>query len=221
MTAAATPDREGLEALVGRDFQLVLADPAWAFRTRNGRRRTPTQKKFREAEDHYPTMTTEEMCRLPVAPMAAKNALLAMWVVGSHIPDAFKLAAAWGFESCVTDLFYWAKQKLVYADQVDMFTGDIAPPRMSMGYHSRKQVEPCLLFARGKGLPVCAHDVRQLIVAPSTGHSRKPPEQYDRLERLYGDCRRIELFARNTRPGWSSWGNEVGKFDPAGTQEQA
>lgn len=211
MTDAASLAR--LQALACAGYQLLLADPAWAFRTYSGKTRTPTQKKFREAEDHYPTMSTAEMCALPVAAIADRHALLAMWVVGSHLPDAFRLAAAWGFETCVTDLFYWAKQKLVAADQVDLFTGDIAPPRMSMGYHSRKQVEPCLLFSRGKGLPVKAHDVRQLIIAPSASHSRKPGEQYDRIERLYGDVRRIELFARSTRKGWDSWGNEVDKFD--------
>ena len=125
---------------------------------------------------------------------------------------ALELGKAWGFEF-VTDLFYWLKQKLVAADQVDIFTGDIAEPKISMGYHTRKQLEPCWLFKRGKGLPVCDHAVRQLIIAPPTAHSRKPAEQYDRLERLYGEPRRIELFARNTRKGWDSWGNEVGKFD--------
>lgn len=210
-----------LASLRGSKFQLLLADPAWAFRTFNGRNRTPTQKQFREAEDHYATMSTDDMAALPVSDIVAKDALLAMWAVGSHLPDAHRLAAAWGFPTCVTDLFYWAKQKLVQADQIDLFTGDIPPPRMSMGYHTRKQVEPCLLFSRGKGLPVCAHDVRQLIVAPSLGHSRKPVEQYDRLERLYGDVKRIELFARNTRKGWESWGNEVGKFDEVAPQNRA
>ena len=194
-------------------FQLILADPPWQFETVNKRGRTPTQKKFREAEDHYPTMPIEEMKALPVAGVADRNALLVMWVVGSHIDAAIELAAAWGFEKIVTDLFYWFKQRLVKADQVDLFTQDIHPPKMSMGYHSRKQVEPCLLFARGKGLPVQANDVRQAIICPPTVHSIKPREQYDRLERLYGDVSRIELFARNTRPGWSSWGNEVGKYD--------
>lgn len=206
-------------------FDLVLADPAWAFHTFNGRNRTPTQKSFSEAEDHYPTMTIEQMQAIPVGDVAAKDCLLAMWVVGSHCDVALDLARHWGFRF-VTDLFYWAKQKLVRPDQVDLFTGDVPAPPMAMGYHTRKQVEPCWLFARGKGLPVRAHDVRQLIVAPKTGHSRKPAEQYDRLERLYGHTRtdgtplrRLELFARNTRPGWSSWGNEVGKFD-ASAQRQ-
>jgi N6-adenosine-specific RNA methylase IME4 len=209
-----------LQSLGSADYQLLLADPAWAFKTYNANRRTPTQKRFREAEDHYPTMTLAEMQALPVGAIAAKDSLLAMWVVGSHCDAALALAEAWGF-TFVTDLFYWLKQKLVHADQVDLFTGDIPPPKMSMGYHTRKQLEPCWLFARGKGLPVRAHDVRQLIIAPPSEHSLKPAAQYDRLERLYGAAdptgatgpRCIELFARNTRKGWDSWGNEVGKFD--------
>jgi N6-adenosine-specific RNA methylase IME4 len=193
-------------------YSLVLADPPWAFRTFNAKGRTPTQKKFREAEDHYPTMSFAEMAALPVADMVAKDALLAMWVVGSHLDEAMRLGEAWGFAFC-TDLFCWMKQKMIGANQPDLFTGDIPPPRMSMGYHTRKQKEDCWLFKRGRGLPVLAHDVRQVIVAPSEGHSRKPPEQYQRLDRLYGPVPRIELFARNTAPGWDSWGNEVGKFD--------
>jgi N6-adenosine-specific RNA methylase IME4 len=206
-----------MTALPNAQYKLILADPAWGFDTYSGQRRTPTQKKFREAEDHYPTMTIAEMAAIDVASIAAKDSLLAMWVAGSHCDAALELAAAWGF-SFVTDLFYWLKQKLVAADQVDLFTGDIAPPRWSMGYHTRKQIEPCWLFARGKGLPVKAHDVPQAIIAPRSAHSRKPVEQYDRLERLYGDVSRIELFARNTRKGWVSWGNEVGKFDEEATR---
>ncbi len=164
-------------------------------------------------EDHYKTMPLEEMKALPVADMMARDSLLAMWAVGSHLDAALELGEAWGFHF-VTDLFYWLKQKLVRADQVDLFTGDIPPPSFSMGYHTRKQLEPCLLFKRGKGLPVRDHGVPQLIITPRAEHSRKPAEQYDRLHRLYGTVTRIELFARNTRPGWTSWGNEVGKYDP-------
>lgn len=201
-------------ALPRRDYQLLLADPPWAFRTHAGADRTPTQKKFREAEDHYPTMPIAAMQALDVGSIASTNALLAMWIVGSHCDAALALGQAWGFRF-VTDLFYWTKQKLVRADQIDMFTGDIAEPKISMGYHSRKQVEPCWLFARGKGLPVLDNGVRQLIIAPPAEHSRKPAEQYDRLARLYGGPNRtrcVELFSRTPRTGWDAWGNETGKF---------
>lgn len=208
-------------------YQLILADPPWAFRTFTGGTRTPTSKReFRasgpgshasasaSASDHYPTMPASEMQALPVASIAAKDALLAMWIVGSHCDEALALGAAWGFRF-VTDLFYWTKQRLIRANQIDLFTGDIPEPRISMGYHTRKQIEPCWLFARGKGLPVRNNDVRQLIIAPTAEHSRKPAEQYDRLARLYGDpdeIRCLELFSRAPRKGWDAWGNEVGKF---------
>lgn len=192
-----------------RDYQLLLADPAWATRTYDGRDRVPTQ-----ADDPYQVTTTDEMAALPVAAIAAKDALLAMWVIGSHLDQALALGRAWGFRF-TTDLFYWTKQRLVQADQIDLFTGDIPEPKISMGYHTRKQLEPCWLFTRGKGLPVRAHDVRQLIIAPPGAHSRKPAEQYDRLARLYGapaEIRCLELFSRTPRAGWDAWGNEVGKF---------
>ena len=193
-------------------------DPPWAFRTFAGADRTPTQKNFREAEDHYPTMSIEEMAALPVGGMMARDSVIAMWVVGSHLDAAIALAAAWGF-AFKTDLLCWMKVRLGDAAfQQDLFTDDILPPRMSMGYYTRKQKEDCWLFTRGRGLPVLAHDVRQVIVAPSAGHSRKPVEQYERIERLFGidqgeDVPRIEMFARSTQPGWHAWGNEVGKFD--------
>ena len=193
-------------------FRLILADPPWAFRTHTSQGRTPTQKKFQEAEDHYPTMQLADMAALPLGAVAGKDALLAMWIVGSHCDAALELGRAWGFDF-VTDLFYWLKQKRIRPDQLGLFSDDIEPLPMSMGYYSRKQVEPCWLFKRGKGLPVLDHGVRQLIVAPKREHSRKPVEQYERLDALFGtDVTRLELFSRTPRVGWTHWGNEVGKF---------
>lgn len=196
-------------------FGLVYADPPWAFRTFSAATRTPTQKKFNEAEDHYPTVTLDELKKLPVGDVVEKDSALAMWIVGSHCDAALELGRAWGFDF-TTDLFYWLKQKLVRANQIDLFSGDIAPPKMSMGYYSRKQLESCWLFTRGKGLAVLDHSVRQLIIEPPREHSRKPAEAAHRLERLFGDVPRLEMFCRTPRAGWTSWGNEVGKFEEAG-----
>lgn len=194
-------------------FQLIYADPPWAFRTHSGADRTPTQKKFNEAEDHYPTMPLDDIKALPISDIAGKNAVLAMWIVGSHCDAALDLGRAWGF-NFTTDLFYWLKQKRIRPDQLDLFTGDIAPLPMSMGYYSRKQIEPVWLFTRRKGLPVLDHSVRQLIVEPKRTHSRKPEAAAQGLERLFGpDVTRLELFSRTPRAGWTHWGNEVGKFE--------
>lgn len=192
------------EDMAGR-FGCILADPPWAFETHSGETMTP----HRCAEDHYQTMTLEQMAALTVQTIAAKDCALFMWVVGSHLEESFALARAWGF-SFKTDAFYWLKQKLIAADQIDLFTGDIAEPRMGFGYWTRKQVEPCLLFTRGKPGRL-AKGVRQAIIEPRREHSRKPDAQYERIEALVAGPR-IELFARQQRPGWECWGNQTDKF---------
>lgn len=195
-----------------RDYQLLLADPPWQTVLWSGAVRTPTQK---QGEDHYPTMTQADLLALPVGDIAAPDAALAMWVIGSHLDQALELGRAWGFRY-TTDLFYWLKQKRIRPDQFDLFTQDLIAPPIGMGKYTRKQIEPCWLFTRGRGLPVLDHAVRQLILAPKREHSRKPVQQYAALDALFGpDLARVELFSRTDRPGWDSWGNQQNTFAEA------
>jgi N6-adenosine-specific RNA methylase IME4 len=194
-------------------FGAILCDPPWAFRTHAGKDRTPTAKKFNEAEDHYPTMSIVDMAALPVGEWAAKDCALFMWVVGSHLDAAMELGRAWGF-TFKTDVFWWLKQRLIGGDQIDLFTGDLPEPKISMGYWSRKQGEMVLLFTRGSPRRL-SMGVRQLIIEPPREHSRKPDAIYERVEALVGGPY-LEMFARQSRPGWSVFGNEVGKFDAVG-----
>lgn len=195
-------------SLADKRFRLLYADPPWQTVLWSGAQRTPTQK---QGEDHYATMSIDDMKALPVAEISAANAMLAMWAIGSHLDQAIELGRAWGF-TYVTDLFYWAKQRQLKPNQADLFTDDVAPCPIGMGKYTRKQVEPCLLFKRGKGLRVLDHSVAQLIVEPKREHSRKPDRVYGDLEKLFGYFPRVELFARSTREGWSSWGKQVGKL---------
>jgi N6-adenosine-specific RNA methylase IME4 len=84
---------------------------------------------------------------------------------------------------------------------------------MGLGYHTRSGTEQCWLAIRGHGYKRQAMDVEQAVFAPVREHSRKPDEVIERIERLVGDVPRIELFAREQRPGWTAWGNEITKFD--------
>lgn len=187
-------------------YGCILADPPWAFRTFSGENMTP----HRCAEDHYRTMALDELMTLPVGDIAANDCALFMWVVGSHLEESILLARSWGFRF-KTDVFYWAKQRLIGGNQINLFTGDIPEPRIGFGYWSRKQVESCWLFTRGSPRRL-SKGVRQLIVEPRREHSRKPDAQYERIEALVAGPR-LELFARASRPGWDCWGNEVGKFE--------
>ena len=53
--------------------------------------------------------------------------------------------------------------------------------------------------------------MRQIIFSCLGEHSEKPKEIFHRIEELYGDVPRIELFARDAYPNWDSWGNQAPK----------
>jgi N6-adenosine-specific RNA methylase IME4 len=191
--------------IVPGGFGCIYADPPWAFRTFSGEAMTP----HRSAEDHYETMDFDALAALPVGDVAAKHSALFMWAVGSHLEESLALARAWGF-AFKTDAFYWLKQRLIGADQIDLFTDDIPEPRMGFGYWTRKQIEPCLLFTRGKPKRLSS-GVRQAIIEPRREHSRKPDCTRDRIEALVAGPY-LELFARTPAPGWHVWGNQTDKF---------
>jgi N6-adenosine-specific RNA methylase IME4 len=171
-------------------YGCILADPPWQFRTYSH----PVEGRVpqRAIQQHYAVQHADDIAALPVRAIAAPNCALFMWVVGSHLEYAMNVAHAWGF-SFKTTGFVWRK------------------PSIGMGYWPRKRTEACLLFTRGKPKRLHA-GVDELIEAPRREHSRKPDEQYERIERLVAGPY-VELFARQTRPGWDCWGNEVTKFD--------
>lgn len=177
-------------------FGVIYADPPWSFKSWSGKTGTP----HRSANDHYITTETTALADIPVADVSAKDACLFMWVVDSHIDQAIDLGRAWGF-GFKTKAFTWVK------------TTQTGVPKIGMGYWTRKQTEICLMFTRGKPKRLNM-GVRELIMSPRREHSRKPDEVYGRIESLVAGPY-LELFARNERAGWSSWGNEVGRFEAA------
>lgn len=196
-----------LSSLPRNHFGAILADPPWLFRSLWGGRPQKTEAGYpsRAVERHYGTLTIEEICELPVADVAAKNCVLFMWTCWPVLQQSFKVLDAWGF-TYKTCAFNWTK---AHAGQIEMFRDD-TDPFVGLGYWTRANTEPCLLATRGKPKRVNA-DVLQAIIEPRRQHSRKPACVYGRIERLVTGPY-LELFACTTRPGWSSWGNEVGKF---------
>lgn len=169
-------------------YQVVLADPAWGYcnRVSNG-----------ACSRHYETLTVGSIARLPVWRLAADNAALFLWVPSPMLDDGLRVVDWWGF-AYKTIAFVWSK-----------LTMNRKRRRIGPGNYTRPETEVCLLGIRGR-MPVADHKVRQTIDAPWNGHSRKPDEQYDRIERLYPGTRKLEMFARPpVRDGWDTWGNEV------------
>jgi N6-adenosine-specific RNA methylase IME4 len=181
-----------LSAITGK-FRVILVDPPWRFITwsRKGRGRS--------ADAHYNTMTIAELEAMAVEfdRLAAKDCALLLWVTDPIVVTgkAQRLIEAWGFIPKTVE-FYWAKA-----------TKDGTGFPVGNGYHTRANPEQCWVAVRGhpkrqdKGVP-------RLITAPRERHSAKPDIVHDRIERLYPGPY-LELFARQSRPGWTNWGNQL------------
>lgn len=189
-----------MDSLPRNHYGAILADPPWHFEVWSGK------GNARAALNHYPTMTMRQISRLPVDEIAAKDCALFMWCCWPSIQDAMRIIEIWGF-TYKTCAFSWMK-----ADPYRLFSDD-ATPFAGMGYWTRANTEPCLLATRGKPKRLNA-DVRQGIIAPRREHSRKPEDVHARIERLVGGPY-LEMFARETRPGWTAWGNQTTKFNEA------
>ena len=144
----------------------------------------------------YPTMSINELCALPVAELAAPDSALFLWATFPQLPEALRLIEAWGF-TYKSVAFVWLKKNRK-ADS--WFYG--------LGFWTRGNAEICLLATRGHPKRQAAN-VHQFIISPIEAHSKKPDEARDKIVSLMGDLPRVELFARQTPPGWDVWGNEV------------
>lgn len=143
---------------------------------------------------HFEVYNEEsEICALPGLNLASPDAALFMWTTVPHLRESLDVLVAWGFEYKTN--IVWVKDKI------------------GLGYFVRNQHELLLVATRGDmPSPSPANRPPSVIHAPRREHSRKPDEAYELIERMYPDLPKLELFARQARPGWSAWGNEMGKF---------
>jgi N6-adenosine-specific RNA methylase IME4 len=170
----------------------ILADPPWPFDTRS------PKGEGRSAVRHYKgRMTIEEIMAYPVADMAAENSFMFLWVTGPRLEDSFAVMRAWGFTYKGT-AFVWLKptKKGTIIQGGQPYYGGWA---VGTGYGTRKNAEFCLLGRRGNPKRL-SMGVYEPIIAYRREHSRKPDEQYERIERLCAGPY-LELFARQRRPG--------------------
>lgn len=191
-------------------YRALLCDPPWHFRARTALQMSNWTSR-RDAEKHYAVLGVDDICALPVGDVAAKDAHLFLWVTGPCLPLAFDVIKSWGFRySSVA--FTWIKLKKSYnANQLRVLPLADFDLHVGLGLTTRKNAEFCLLARRGNAKRI-AKNVREVILSPRREHSRKPDEIYDRIE-AYCAGPYLEMFARQSRCGWTSWGNEARKFD--------
>jgi N6-adenosine-specific RNA methylase IME4 len=161
-------------------YSVIYADPPWRY--------SFSQTKNRSIENHYPTMTLEEICSLPVP--SSDDAVLYLWATAPKLIEALQVMKAWGFTYKTHAI--WDKQ------------------RQGMGYWFRGQHELLLVGTRGKvSPPPSSLRVPSVISEARTRHSAKPDLVRDLITQWFPNSKRLELFARKEAPGWDVWGNEV------------
>jgi len=200
-------------------YRVILADPPWAFE------QFSDKGQGKSAQAHYDCMPMDEIAAMPVDILAADDCALFIWMTWPFMPNWERLIRAWGFEFAGL-AWEWIK-----------FNPETGKYAFGGGYGTRKNLEPCLLATRGNpslraelpadlfglgSVPAGVRSVRDFIEvmpsdalrAPRREHSRKPDEQYERIQTMF-DGPYVELFARQSRPGWASWGSQATKFDEA------
>lgn len=173
-----------------KKYNIIYADPPWPYG------RIPTGS----AADHYPLMTGQEICELPIPEMAADDAALFMWSTWPMLPLSLEVIEDWGF-TYKTAAFVWVK------------TYNSGLPVCGIGRWTRGSTEHCLLATRGSPKRLDAN-VPQVVLLARREHSAKPPEVRGRIVQLMGDLPRIELFARRPEP--SLFGDTMAGRDTIG-----
>ncbi|WP_227441209.1 MT-A70 family methyltransferase [Methylobacterium sp. W2] len=166
---------------------------------------------------HYPRMTDHEIAALPIGDLAHPDGcFLLYWHTSPKFYrspgartrlTAAEIAQGYGFRYSAR-AFVWIKTERGDQDSLFAYRNGLF---MGQGYTTRKNAEDCLLFKLGKPKRQAAN-VHEVILAPIREHSRKPSEFYSRVER-FCEGPYLEIFARETRPGWHAFGNEASKFD--------
>jgi len=177
-----------------KKYNIIYADPPWKF---SSAKYNINFKGFDKLENFYPTMDTKEICSLPVKDISEEDAILFMWVTDAHLQEGLEVIKSWGFKY-KTIGFTWVKQHRTKSYCYNF------------GAYTLKSTEICLIGLKGKLKNIKkSNNVKGLVFAERTKHSKKPNSVRDSIVQLCGDKPRIELFARQEYEGWDCWGNEV------------
>lgn len=159
----------------------------------------------------YDVMNTADIADLPVSEITDRNCALFMWGTYPKLRDAFQVMDGWGFEY-KTVAFTWVKLIPKWVDRFYTCLENTHPEHFisklfhfGLGYWTHGNPEIVLLGTKGKPKRVSKF-VANLVIAPRGRHSAKPPEVRDRIVELIGDVPRLEMFARDSAPGWDATG---------------
>lgn len=171
-------------------YQIIYCDPPWDYKGQ----KQHTGKDGPDsggAVNHYSCMKLPELKRVDVTSVADEDCLLFLWATSPHLDQAIELMKSWGF-NWATVGFVWNKMKV------------------NPGFYTMSQCELCLIGKRGKiPKPRGARNIRQLLAQMRGKHSAKPSEIRTRIEQMFPEQNKLEMFAREEVDGWDCHGDEI------------
>lgn len=222
---------EQLKVLPDKRFNIVYADPPWTY---NQTVKQGTLKR-KDGSLIYPSMSLQQLCALgpEIQRISHDDAALFLWATMPLLPEAFRLIEAWGFKykTCFVNWVKTTKKGDRPAFGVGYYTrsnaelclvairGKIASyKRLLDGETSRGASSMSSIVYESGPAPVnflslLDDSSTPVVMTPRREHSRKPPVVRDMITKLLGDLPRVELFARESFPGWTVLGNDVHHFE--------
>lgn len=189
-------------------YYVVLADPPWSYWGQQG--------KWAAAAKFYETMPDADLLDLPIGRLLAPRGVLFLWATCPRLDFAVDCIRSWGLTYRGV-AFVWVKTR---KDGRPVGAQGVRP---SIVKPTSEIVLAASRVARGRPMPVSDEKVSQTVLAPKRAHSEKPVEVAERIERLYPEASKIELFARTVRPGWDAWGDQApsSRGERAGRKDHA
>ena len=160
-------------------FGVIVVDPPWPYRLTGN---NEYDSEGNRADSPYPEMSLEEIKNIELP--CDDDCVLWLWTTNRFMHEAYHCLEAWGFEP--KTILTWVKD------------------RMGLGRWLRSQTEHCILAVKGSPLVDLVNETT-VLEAPNRGHSTKPDEFYELVDRLCVGTK-IDWFSRKSRPGWAGYG---------------
>lgn len=204
-------------------FDVIVADPPYSFLDT-----LQMSKVKRGAAANYNLLSNDAIKNLNIKELAANDAVLVLWVPSSLLSLGTEIMSAWGFRQ--TQSWIWVKEK---KDPFELIKKSIRK-KASKKMISLKDIDKCLdafslndtmAFGMGRLFRQC-HEValvgvrgkaynslknksqRSVLFDQNLKHSAKPEGLQDRLELMFPQSQKLEMFARRDRINWTCVGLE-------------
>jgi N6-adenosine-specific RNA methylase IME4 len=177
---------------IDKEYSIIYADPPWK-QSKGGRKAVRPKSSGMELD--YQTLSLNEIYEhlLIASEHTTDNSILFLWTIDKYLIEAQQIAESMGYK---------LHARLIW----DKMTGIPAAFTVRFGH------EYLLYMYKGKLIPVAKEQRGKFLTVfreKAKRHSQKPDIAYQIIEKLYPDIPKLEMYARNTREGWDSFGNEI------------